>query len=391
MRNVPGSASFVESPVPLPYRIAVLGLGSALLLALVLLGVTLVRPWVRDPPAPQSFAMLYRNEASGVVRIDATTCGGGGVGSGFLLSPRLVATVGHVVAGASAIDVTLGNHTSSGRLVGMDPNTDVALIRLAARLRGHGFQLSGTIPPVGTPVGVIGYPEGGPRSFSQGTVSGLDRTIEVAGAAHANMLQTDAPIDPGNSGGPLIDLEGQVVGLVDAISTKSSDIGFAVPASLAQPSLVSWSKDPVRTTPAACASSQSAPITGPVQAGSSRPEAIGIAGTLSTYFNAIDDGDYRAAYAQFTTAGKSLIGSEDGFALAEATSYDFDIGLTAVTVEAPGVAVADVSFRSVQTAATGPDGDTCDNWTLAYTMVRIEGSWLIEQVQGINGVTHASC
>jgi S1-C subfamily serine protease len=375
----------------LPYRIAVFGLGSALLIALVLLGVTLVRPWVVDPPAPQSFAVLYRAEAPGVVRIDATTCDGGGVGSGFLLSPRLVATVGHVVAGATAIDVTAGSHTSSGRLVGMDPNNDVALIRTASPLSGHTFQLAGTVPPVGTPVGVIGYPEGGPLSFSQGTVSGLNRTIEVAGTAHANMIQTDAPIDPGNSGGPLIDLEGRVVGLVDAVNSRAADIGYAVPASLAQPSLVSWSRNPMRTTPAACAGSEAQQTSGPVQANNSSPEAIRIAGTLSTYFNAIDDGDYQAAYAQFTASGQTLVGSEKRFALSEATSYDFDIGLGNVTVEAPTVAVADVTFRSVQTAATGPDGDTCDNWTLAYTMVRIDGSWMIEEARGVNGVTHTAC
>ena len=210
----------------------------------------------------QTFASLYQTDVGGVIRIDASTCSGSGVGSGFLVSPTLVATAAHVVDGAAAIGLTAGNHTTSGHVIGVNDSVDVALIQTTVPISGHVFTFTRSVPPVGTAVGVIGYPEGGPVSFSQGSISGLDRSIDVEGRARTGLLQTDAAINPGNSGGPLLVLDGTVAGLADAKETQASGIGYAVPAQAAGPSLAPGRRHPrpLLLQPAAILSAPRVPV-----------------------------------------------------------------------------------------------------------------------------------
>jgi hypothetical protein len=111
---------------------------------------------------------------------------------------------------------------------------------------------------------------------------------------------------------------------------------------------------------------------------------------LTTYFDAIDAGDYASAYAQLAPQEQAQ-SSESALASADATSYNYDIAIGTATSNPDGTESVDVEFTSRQSAADGPDGDQCDNWTLTYTMVESGGSWLIANATGQNGVTHRSC
>ncbi len=208
---------------------------------------TTAPPTTSAPPttaAAPTFQGLYQSDVSGVIKIDASTCSGSEVGTGFLLSPTLVATAAHVVDGAVAVGLSADGHTALGQVLGVNEATDVALIRAATPFPGHVFSLARIEPPVGTVVGVIGYPEGGPVSFSQGTISGLNRTVNVEGQARTGLVQTDAALNPGNSGGPVLLLNGTVVGLVDAGNSSAQGIGYAVPATSAAPLVSAWQGDP---------------------------------------------------------------------------------------------------------------------------------------------------
>jgi S1-C subfamily serine protease len=137
-------------------------------------------PWIspRSTPTPATapdWATTYRGAASGVVRIDATTCAGSGVGTGFLLSPNLVATVAHVVDGAVAIDITAGNQTTAGQVQGIDPATDVALVRITSPVRGHTFSLANALPPdrAGQLREARGVRRFGPWSWQKDPLTGL--------------------------------------------------------------------------------------------------------------------------------------------------------------------------------------------------------------------------
>jgi hypothetical protein len=304
------------------------------------------------------------------------------VGTGFLLTPTLIATAAHVVDGAAAVDVTAGGSTTPGNVVGINTSIDVALVQVATPIDGHIFTLASTLPPVGTTLGIIGYPEGGPQSFSQGVVSGLNRTIDVEGTVRSNMIQTDAPVNPGNSGGPMFTLNGQVVGLVDAANTSAQGLGYAVPATNAGPLLDGWKGSPSPPPAASCDTPQGPNNPGPVGSNATGPDAAAITGTLTTFFDAVDTGDYETAYAQFTPAGQAVIGSEQQYALGLASSYFFGITLQSITEQSPGVDLATVDFTSVQDPASGPNGNSCDDWNLGYTMVDTGGTWLIYEANG---------
>jgi serine protease Do len=151
-----------------------------------------------------------------------------------------VATVAHVVVGADSVVLRDGTSSRTGTVIGLDADHEVALVRTRGRFDGHVFELAGSQPDVGADVAAIGYPLAGPRSLSRGTVSGLDRSGQVEGTAVTGLIQTDAALNLGNSGGPLVDRDGRVVGLVDAKVDGADGIGFAVPATTAAGLFASW-------------------------------------------------------------------------------------------------------------------------------------------------------
>ncbi|GAA2547254.1 S1C family serine protease [Pseudonocardia hydrocarbonoxydans] len=169
-------------------------------------------------------------------------------GSGIVLTADgAVLTNNHVVAGATGpISVTLADGTAyEATVVGSSPSYDLAVLRLqgASGLTPATLGSSADLQ-VGQQVVAIGSPQGLTGTVTTGIVSAFDRTVAVQGedgsAVVYNGLQTDAPINQGNSGGPLVDLQGRVVGVNSAIATGSSEstgsigLGFAIPVDQAQ-------------------------------------------------------------------------------------------------------------------------------------------------------------
>ncbi|MDP1829783.1 MAG: trypsin-like peptidase domain-containing protein [Archangium sp.] len=161
-----------------------------------------------------------------------------GTGSGFVIDPKgLVLTNNHVVDGAVTLKVRLDDGRSfEGEVVGRDPLTDVALVRLKGRFDALPSVKLGdsNSMKVGDWVVAIGNPFGLAQSVSAGIISALDR--QIGASRYDQFLQTDAAINPGNSGGPLFNLRGEVIGMNTAIingqNGAGTGIGFAVPSSL---------------------------------------------------------------------------------------------------------------------------------------------------------------
>jgi serine protease Do len=196
-------------------------------------------------------AALVAKTRSGVIRIEANGCGTQDIGTGFLIGPRLVATVEHVVAGATSISLVRDGKTlAAGTVIGDDPVRDVALVQADARLSGYVFQFASAAPALGDSVAALGFPLGLPLSVSQGSVSGTGRTIPIDGVNRRELIQTDAAVNPGNSGGPLLSLDsGRVDGLIDLGTTQANGIAFAVSAQVAKPLIEAWEAAP-QTGPA---------------------------------------------------------------------------------------------------------------------------------------------
>ncbi|HKE78000.1 MAG TPA: trypsin-like peptidase domain-containing protein [Solirubrobacteraceae bacterium] len=163
-------------------------------------------------------------------------------GTGFAVDGKgHIVTAAHVVDGASSITVTFQDGTTrTAKLLGKDNATDVAVLSVdPSGLTLHPLGLgSSSGLEIGNAVAAIGDPFTYQRSLSTGVVSGLDRTISAPnGFTVAHAIQTDAALNPGNSGGPVLDASGKVVGIVDQIATNgssdtSSGVGFAVPIDL---------------------------------------------------------------------------------------------------------------------------------------------------------------
>jgi S1-C subfamily serine protease len=164
------------------------------------------------------------------------------LGSGFVIDKRGdIVTNDHVVQGAKDVRVGFsGGASYPARIVGSDPSTDIAVVRVKAPssvLRPLLFADSSV--EVGDPAYAIGNPFGLERTMTAGIVSATGRDIQAPnGLVIANAIQTDAPINHGNSGGPLLDRVGQVIGINSQIQGGTVDanvgVGFAIPSATAQ-------------------------------------------------------------------------------------------------------------------------------------------------------------
>jgi S1-C subfamily serine protease len=163
-----------------------------------------------------------------------------GVGTGVVIIDNgTILTNLHVLQGAKRIKVTFADgHVSDARLISTDPKNDLAVLRALSvpdDLQAAAMRSTGDLAP-GEPVVAVGFPFGIGPSTSAGVVSGLKREFRSPDGEQVmtNLIQFDAAANPGNSGGPLVTLDGAVVGIVTAILNPSQQrvfigIGFAVP------------------------------------------------------------------------------------------------------------------------------------------------------------------
>jgi putative serine protease PepD len=202
--------------------------------------------------ASRSVNAVYRSASPGVVKIVVTTGGGsdfpfgqgGGSsqqraqGSGFVYdTDGHIITNQHVVAGATSVIVYFADGTThAARVVASDPSTDLAVIKVdvpAAQLHPLTLAPSDSVE-VGDGVVAIGTPFGLQNTVTWGIVSALHRQMTSPSGFYENAIQTDAAVNHGNSGGPLLDMSGQVVGITSQIESDSGGnegVAFAVPAS----------------------------------------------------------------------------------------------------------------------------------------------------------------
>jgi S1-C subfamily serine protease len=251
---------------------AALGAGAALLVAsatgLVDSTTTVVAPGATPstaaPPLPRGSsrgpfdpAALYAARAKGVVTIYANLgLDGGAQGSGFVVDDGgVILTNAHVITnaaeartnvqGARAVYVEFSDgERVSAEVVGWDLFSDVGVIRVSPD--DHPLV---TVPlgdssqvVVGEPVAAIGSPFGKQTSLSVGVVSATGRSIDslTPGFSVASAIQTDAPINSGNSGGPLFDADGRVIGInaqIESTTGRAEGVGFAIPIDIARRSL----------------------------------------------------------------------------------------------------------------------------------------------------------
>jgi S1-C subfamily serine protease len=198
-------------------------------------GTDATAPQYTAVPDESPFTEVYRESIDAVVLVRVFTAAGGGQGSGFFVDGEHVVTNEHVVGDAERIEVRHSRGDwREGEVVGTDAYSDLAVVRVdSPPAYTDELAFVEEEPPIGRQVVVIGNPFGLGGSVSTGIVSGVDRSLEAPNNFPiADTVQTDAAVNPGNSGGPMLTLDGAVVSVVSA--GGGENIGFGISAALAK-------------------------------------------------------------------------------------------------------------------------------------------------------------
>ncbi|HEY1645157.1 MAG TPA: MarP family serine protease [Candidatus Saccharimonadales bacterium] len=182
-------------------------------------------------PTSSAMQAAVNEDAASVVKIEGAGCGGIVEGSGFIVSPGIVATNAHVVAGIAHPYIYDANGTHSATVIWFNPNLDFAVLK-TTNLAGKPLTVDSGMVSSGTGGAVLGYPGGG--SFTASTAAVLNefnavgRNIYGTGETTRSVYELKANVIPGNSGGPFILQNGEVSGVVFAESTTYSEVGYAL-------------------------------------------------------------------------------------------------------------------------------------------------------------------
>jgi putative serine protease PepD len=196
----------------------------------------------RPIAANSDASQIYNGAKDAVTYIVANTSQGQATGTGFVISKDgLIVTNDHVIDGASQVKVMVGTSQKAqdATVVGADPSRDLALLKVdGSNLKTLSLGDSSQVG-VGDATYAIGNPYGLDQTFTSGIVSALNRDLQAPdGSKISGAIQTDAALNPGNSGGPLLDADGQVIGVNSQIETGQTGggeggnvgIGFAIPS-----------------------------------------------------------------------------------------------------------------------------------------------------------------
>jgi len=350
------------------------------------------------PAHVETVPEMFERVRSGVVRIQTVGCESTSVGTGFLIGDRLVATVAHVVDGAMAISVRGDNGVVRGTVVGMDTKRDVAIIRLEPTregnlLTGYHFAQSSALPKIGQDVYVLGYPMGEPLTFKHGSVTSVNRELELEDKTIRGTFQHDALVSSGNSGGPVVDAAGTVVGLHEAgrvirlplaggevAEVPAQGTHYAIPAATAAPLLAGWAAGPVPVPSATCGWTTE-PL---LKVQSTHPEAPVISLTLRAYYALLNDQDYVGAWPYLSPSTQEKTGGFNAYVTGMKDSEISNAVLVSIARESLLADKVTVTFTSHQDAAAGPSGQTCTNWHLQYSMNIESGYWRIGSATNID-------
>jgi len=322
-----------------------------------------------------SFEAEYPATKGAIARINTIGCNGSAyVGTGFAIDAHHIVTAGHVVEGSSTMTVTLDGNPVPTQIVGLDASGDVALLASDSALPGPYIPLADSAPGVGERVAAIGFPLGAGLTLTQGSVSALGQDLTVNNNQLAGLVQTDTALNPGNSGGPLIALDGTARGIVDALNTKANATGYAIAPQYAHAEVQRWIATPeshplplcnapspyvAAGVPAPPAQSPtttpSAPSPDRVQVTESAAsaQAPAVLAISQRYYDAINAHDYDAWTATVTSQRASQQ-SRASWNQGYRSTHEFSVVVTAITPTGADSATVAMSFVSTQDPADAP-------------------------------------
>jgi len=206
-------------------------------------------------PSSETVRLAVAAAAASTVKVQGIACNEEVIGSGFVAAPDLVVTNAHVVAGeASPIVVdAIGSHPAT--VVYFDPNLDLALLRVPD-LHDSVLTVANGPEPIGTTGAVLGYPGGGLQVTGPAAIitqlTAIGRNIYGHGLITRSIYELQADIEPGSSGGPMVLPDGQVVAMVFARSTATTDTGYALTGSVVAQDIAKYGHNTAAVSTGAC-------------------------------------------------------------------------------------------------------------------------------------------
>jgi S1-C subfamily serine protease len=205
-------------------------------------------------PSDPTIRAAVARAAPSTVKIVGIACGEVLEGSGWVVAPDTVVTNAHVVAGENGQDVEDRGGSHRAFAVAFDPRVDIAVLRVAG-LDARPLVWTTAAVPRGTDGAVLGYPNDGPLKALAAVVlreeTAVGRDIYGGGLTARDIYELQADVEPGNSGGPLVNTAGVVVGVVFAKSARTNGVGYALTTAQAAPTIRSAGSSPVATGPCA--------------------------------------------------------------------------------------------------------------------------------------------
>ncbi|MCW4464439.1 serine protease [Glutamicibacter sp. MNS18] len=356
-----------------------------------------------NPEPPKTWTSIVASTRSGVAHLSAGQCDGyGGTGTGFYIGDNLIITASHVVRDASEAYVRLQDQYVAAELLGVDHNREIALLRTLRDVDGHEFSFASDNPSHGDEIGIMGFPrnsdvEDAVKSdnafqFNYGRLSGFGRTLGEGQYALTGLMQFDASTNPGNSGGPLINLDGEIVGLHYGSNKYEGEPGdddfrivsgeaFAVPTAEIRPLVEVWKARNEVVAFDTCSgndSSEFAIIN--VFNYSEHPLAEELTELLGSHGELINYGYYESAFKNLSSDLQERSGGLEQWTAGHISTFWTDIFVFDITHEdsTATASVVLVTQQDEQFSPTDTTGQTCSVWILEYGLIHEGFGWKID-------------
>jgi V8-like Glu-specific endopeptidase len=351
----------------------------------------------------RDFPELFEDLRSAVASVDVVGCDFGSQGTAFLVNEDTAYTAWHVVEDAAQVALTVGGESVEAAVIGHDAVRDVAVLRLASSIDGAVvLPIAGEQPRVGEEVAAMGHPRGLPLALTVGRVTSMNGEFDFGGTAEdvvSNLIQTDAVVAPGSSGGPLINQRGEVIGVVILKDIAAEGLMYAGDIEGVRAELATWDEIPEPVEAAFCVGSVDLSNIDDIAsefigADVGHSEVAALQRTFAVYTQSINSGRAEAA---FGVLGPTITtnNSADAWAEGQSTSLLWDWRIRSIASAAEGLEVRS-TFTSTQEPEFAFDGtSTCTRWDITHTMIpgsfRGRDFWLIDGSRATEGVPPIDC
>lgn len=354
-----------------------------------------------EPASPAlNWTEIIADSKSGVAHIAVGLCNQlTRAGTGFLVDDDLVVTAAHVIDGASSLQLRLGDGLYSAMIIGSNPTVDIAMLKIAGRSDGHQFDLTKEDAAIGTSVRALGYPlssgaedktsSSNDYGATEGSISKINQGSRMENVDDNAIIQIDAPLNSGNSGGPIVDQNGDVVGMAISVRRDQEQgpsiegTGYAVAAARIRQAVDQWNNASGFTPLANCDDSpRDESFTLVPEVTSSHDAALNVAETFGKHGNAINSGNYSAAFQLLSPAAQRRAGGVDSWAENLATSWWIYANVYDIVGKGEKLD-ANVEIWTVQNAEFAPKGtqQECSMWDLKYSLILDGNEWQIDSVK----------